>query len=76
MALGETAGVIAGQGSTVWVSASPEADRYTLLRVDAQEREVTARVDLGRFAPQAIVPIGDDVWVVTGDGRLMRFSQG
>jgi hypothetical protein len=76
MELGETAGVIAGQGSTLWVSASPEVDRYSLVRIDAHEREVTARLDLGRFPPQAIVPIGKDVWVVTGVGTLMRVSQG
>ena len=72
--LGDTAGVIAGRGSTVWVTASPGVDRYDLVRVDAHEGEVTGRVDVGRFAPQAIVPIGNDVWVVTNAGTLMRVS--
>ena len=46
--LGETAGVIAGSGSTLWVSASPGVDRYELVRVDADEGKVTGRVRLGR----------------------------
>jgi hypothetical protein len=74
--VGETAGAIAGRGSTVWVGASPDSDRWELVRVDAREGEVTGRVDIGRFAPQAIVPLGDDVWVVTKSGALLQVSQG
>jgi hypothetical protein len=70
--LGETAGVIAGHGSTVWVTASQRVDRYEVVRIDADERKVTGRIDVGRFAPQAIVPIGDDLWVVTDVGGLLR----
>ena len=72
IAVGETAGVIAGSGSTVWVSASPGVDREELVRVDADDGKVTGRVSLGRYTPQAIVPIGKDVWVVTGVGGLLR----
>ena len=74
--VGATAGAIAGRGSTVWVGASPESDRYELVRVDADDGEVTGRVDVGRFAPQAIVPLGDDVWVVTKAGSLLQLSAG
>jgi hypothetical protein len=72
LALGDTAGVIARSGSTVWVSASRELDRYELVRVDADEGKVTGRVSVGRHLPQAIVPIGKDVWVVTSEGDLLR----
>ena len=74
--VGGTAGTIAGRGSTLWVTTSPGVDRYELVRVDADEGKVTGRVAIGRFAPQAIVPIGDDVWVVTGAGTLMRVATG
>jgi hypothetical protein len=76
IAVGDTAGVIAGSGSTVWVSASPGVDRYELVRVDADEGKVTGRVSIGRNLPQAIVPIGKNVWVVTSGGSLLRVSEG
>jgi hypothetical protein len=74
--IGGTAGAIAGRGSTLWVGASPDDDRHELVRVDADEGAVTGRVDIGPFAAQAIVPVGDDVWVVTKAGTLLRVGQG
>ena len=69
IALGETAGAIAGSGSTVWVSASPGVDRNELVRVDADDGKVTGRVSLGSHMPQAIVPLGKQVWVITSARR-------
>ncbi len=74
LTLGETAGVIAGSGSTVWVSASPGVDRYELVRVDAEEGKVTGRVSLGHHNPQAIVPLGKHVWVVTSAGDVLKVT--
>ena len=75
-AVGESAGVIARTGTEVWVTASPAIDRYELVRLDPDEGKVTGRVDLGRRLPQAIVPIGKQIWVVTSAGELLQVSQG
>jgi hypothetical protein len=74
--VGATAGAIGGGGSTVWVMASPGTGENELVRVDAEERNVTARLALGRFDPEAVVPVGRDVWLVARDGELRRVSQG
>ena len=66
--VGRTAGVLARTGSTVWVSATSSAGRYELVRVDADDGRVTGRLALGRNAPQAIVPVGKQLWVVTSGG--------
>jgi hypothetical protein len=42
---------------------------YQLVRVDADGGKVTGRVRLGSDEPQTIVPIGKQVWVITGGGR-------
>ena len=76
IALGETAGAIAGSGSTVWVSASPGVDRNELVRVDADDGKVTGRVSLGSHMPQAIVPLGKQVWVITSAGDALLVSPG
>ena len=76
LTVGDTAGVIAGSGSTIWVSASPGVDRYELVRIDAEDRKVTGRVSIGRYSPQAIVPVGKEVWVVTSAGDLLRVGEG
>ena len=64
VAVGESAGVIARTGAAVWVTASPEIDRYELVRVDPDEGKVTGRVDLGRAAaagdrPRRRAAVGD-----------------
>jgi hypothetical protein len=76
VAVGDSAGVIARTGTAVWVTASPAIDRYELVRVDPDEGKVTGRVDLGRRLPQAIVPIGKQIWVVTSAGELVQVSPG
>jgi DNA-binding beta-propeller fold protein YncE len=70
--VGESAGVIARTGAAVWVSASPAIDRYELVRIDPDEGKVTGRVDLGRHRmPQAIVPVGEKLWVITSAGEAL-----
>jgi hypothetical protein len=66
--VGETAGVVARSGSTVWVSATSAPGRYELVRVDADAGEVTGRLALGSRAPQVIVPLGEELWVITSGG--------
>jgi hypothetical protein len=72
--VGRTAGVLARTGSTVWVSATSSAGHYELVRVDADDGRVTGRVPLGLNAPQAIVPVGKRLWVVTGGGDAIVVS--
>lgn len=72
--VGQTAGVLARTGSTVWVSATSSAGHYELVRVDADDGRVTGRVPLGLNAPQAIVPVGKRLWVVTSGGDAIVVS--
>ena len=74
VAVGESAGVLARTGTAVWVTASPAIDRYELVRVDPDEGKVTARVALGRRLPQAILPAGDKLSVITAAGEALLLS--
>ena len=58
------------------MSASPDVDRYELVRVDAEEGKVTGRVSVGSQIPQAIVPLGEHVCVVTSGGNLLKVTPG
>jgi hypothetical protein len=69
--VGRSAGVLARTGSTLWASASEGAGRYVVVRVDARSGKVTGRVQLGRRAPQVILPAGNQVWVLTGGGEVL-----
>ena len=51
-------------------------DRYELVRIDPDDGTVTGRVAIGRDQPQTIVPIGKELWVITGRGDVVRVSQG
>jgi hypothetical protein len=69
--VGRSAGVLARVGSTLWASATVGAGRYVLVRVDARSGKVTGRIQLGQRAPQAIVPVGNQVWVLTSGGEVL-----
>ena len=65
--VGDTAGVVARAGGTVWVSATRGSGDFELVGVDGERGEVTSRVPLGGAAPEAIVPDGKRA--VGGDER-------
>jgi hypothetical protein len=41
-----------------------------LARIDPRQGTVTATVDLGYHATNAIVPVGDTVWAIASDGTV------
>ena len=43
----------------------------TVVRVDGDSGKVTGRLALGRAAPEAIVPTGERLWVVTSGGDAL-----
>jgi hypothetical protein len=64
-----SAGPIAGTDDAVWVATADALGRRNgLARIDPERGAVTARVDLGYHIPQAILSVGDTIWVVAGDG--------
>jgi hypothetical protein len=69
--IGQTAGVVGRSGATVWVSATSSPGSYELVGVDGATGRVTGRVPLGSKPPQAVVPIGKQVWVVTSGGDAL-----
>ncbi len=73
--VGALSGVIARSRAAVWVTALT-GHRWELVRVDPDDGTVTARVAVGDIEPQTIVPVGNEVWVITPRGAIMRFSQG
>jgi hypothetical protein len=75
IAVGATAGVVARVGSTVWVSAArgPTGGNQ-LVRIDPDDGEVVQRVDFGFDVPQALVPVGKDLWVITSGGEAKLVS--
>jgi hypothetical protein len=73
--VGGRAGAIARTRSAVWVTTMTNG-HYQPVRVDADGGKVTGRVRLGSVEPQTIVPIGKQVWVITGGGDMIRVSPG
>jgi len=69
--VGDSAGVLARAGGTVWVSATRSPGSFELVGVDGERGEVTARVPVGGAAPEAIVPVGERLWVVTAGGDAL-----
>lgn len=70
----DAAGPIALGDGAVWVASGDlEAlrGRYRLVHIDQEGGEVTATVDLGRRQPKALVPSGNDVWVIAADGTAL-----
>jgi hypothetical protein len=74
--VGGLAGAIARTRSAVWVTAMVGASRFQLVRVDPDDGTVTGRVAIGSDQPQTIVPVGKQLWVITGRGDVIRVSQG
>jgi hypothetical protein len=74
--LGESAGAAARAGDDVWVGASRRPGSFELVRVDAESGERGERVPLGRAAPEAIVPSGDRLWVLTSGGDALLVNPG
>jgi hypothetical protein len=74
--IGQLGGAIARSRSAVWVTAMVSAGHFELVRVDPDDGNVTGRVAIGGDEPQTIVPIGKQVWVITGGGDVIRVSQG
>jgi len=73
--VGGQAGVIARTRSAVWVTAESNG-HFELVRVDPDAGTVTGRVPVGADMPQTIVPVGNQVWVITETGTVVRVSQG
>jgi hypothetical protein len=73
--VGDLSGVITRTRSAVWVTALVGTGRYELVRIDPDDGRVTARVSVGAQEPQAIVPVGRELWVITARGDVQRFSQ-
>jgi hypothetical protein len=69
--VGQTAGVVARAGDGVWVSATTSPGIFEVVRVDVDSGKVTHRVRVGRAAPEAIVPVGERLWVVTSGGDAL-----
>jgi hypothetical protein len=74
--VGESAAVVVRGGGTLWVGASSGPGAFELVGVDRERGEVTSRVPLGRSAPEAIVPAGERVWVMTSGGEALLVSPG
>ena len=75
IAVGATAGSVARSGNTLWVSAQRGPDGGNeLVRIDVDEGKVVQRIDFGFHVPQTLVPVGKDLWVITGDGEAKLVS--
>jgi streptogramin lyase len=73
--VGAAAGVVARTASAVWVAASTGADDGNeVVRVDPDDGSVLQRIHLGFEVPQALVPVGTDLWVITSGGEALRIS--
>jgi len=56
---------------SLWIHATDrDANRDRLLRLDARDGRVTGSLTLPEFGVAGIAPVGDDVWIVTPNGRL------
>lgn len=72
--VGRSAGVLARVDGDLWVSAVAGPGRYEIVRVDGDAGRITGRVRLGRAAPQAIVPEGRRLWVLTAGGDALLIN--
>jgi hypothetical protein len=74
----EVIGPIALGDGVAWaVSGDPEAPSpiYRLTEVDRESGEVLASLSVGYQQPKALVPAGDDVWVIAADGTATRVGK-
>jgi hypothetical protein len=80
IAVGDAAGVIAATGSAIWVSAWSASrtlqEGNEVVRVDPEDGKVVQRIDFGYRVPKALVPVGQDLWVITSGGEAMLVSPG
>ncbi len=66
-------GVLAHARGSLWVATGDEIDgrRNEIVRLDAGDGHVTGRLALGARVPQALIPIGDELWAVLSDGTAL-----
>jgi hypothetical protein len=72
--VGPDPGPVAVGDGAVWAAYGDHValrGNYRLARIDPETDEIAAKVDLGRHQPKAILPIGDDVWVIASDGTAL-----
>ena len=72
--VGPDPGPVAVGDGAVWIAYGSRValhGNYRLARIDPETGTVAASVDLGRHPPKAILPVGDDVWVIAGDGTAL-----
>jgi hypothetical protein len=63
--------VMAQAADGLWVAAADSSrSRSSVVRLDPESGEVTARVDLGSRNVTALVAVRDELWVVAGDGTV------
>ena len=65
-------GPIALAADSLWVAVSDVSGRHAeLLRLDRANGAVTGRMALGARLPQALLPVGDDLWAFLSDGTVL-----
>jgi outer membrane protein assembly factor BamB len=65
-------GPIALAGGSLWVTLNDVGGRNAeLVRVDRANGAVTGRMALGARLPQALLPVGDDLWVMLSDSTVL-----
>jgi hypothetical protein len=65
-------GVIGHTGDVLWTAAGHDLDaHYALTRIDPDAGRITATLDLGNHKPLALIGVGDDLCVVSGDGTAL-----
>ena len=75
IAVGDHARGVARVGGAIWVGAQRgRAGGWEVVRVDPDDGKVVDRVELGFQVPQTLVPVGKDLWVITGDGDAKLVS--
>jgi hypothetical protein len=75
IAVGDHAGGVARVGGAIWVGVQRgRAGRWEVVRVDPDDGKVVERVGLGFQVPQTLVPVGEDLWVITGHGEAKLVS--
>jgi DNA-binding beta-propeller fold protein YncE len=75
--VGVTAGVVGRGGSAIWVTVTRGPTRTNqLVRVDLDDERVGQRLAFGYRAPQTLVPVGKNLWVITSGGEAMLVSPG
>jgi hypothetical protein len=77
IAVGDHADGVARVGRAIWVGVQRgRVDGWEVVRVDPDDGKVVERVELGSQVPQTLVPVGKDLWVITGHGDAKLVSPG